>query len=195
MEKFLFCICYIVRYGLIVGAMKTTSLSCGQAGERNGVLELPWRWRAAFLRQRRAADRTSARRAIWRIAGSVRGVRIDCRQGRMWLTQAGAAADVILQAGQSFVADAGGTIVVQPVPSFDATEEAVLGTLTVTPGAARLEIRRRQTVAASARIGMDMADRDRTAMWEQLAFIAVSLCGVFSVWYCLKTALSLPWPQ
>jgi hypothetical protein len=184
--------------------MKTTSLSCGQAGERNGVLELPWRWRDAFLLQRRDADRTRARRAIeftmdsnslWRIAGSVRGVRIDCRQGRMWLTQAGAAADVILQAGQSFVADAGGTIVVQPVPSFDATGEAVLGTLTVTPGVARLEIRRRQTVAASARIGMDMADRDRTAMWEQLAFIAVSLCGVFSVWYCLKTALSLPWPQ
>ena len=185
--------------------MKMTSISYGQRGERNGALELPWRWGAAFLSPRRAAGRTSAGRPIefamdgnslWRIAGSVRGVRVDCRQGRLWLTQAGAAADVILQAGQSFVADAGGAIVVQPVPSFDDTGqvsgEVVLGTLTVTPGAARLKIHRRHTVAASVRIGMDMADRDRTAIWEQLAFIAVSLCGVFSVWYCLKTVLSLP---
>ena len=181
-----------------------TSISYGRRGEGNGGLELAWRWGAAFLGQRRAADRPSGgrtiefamdRNSLWRIAGGVRGVRIDCRRGRMWLTQAGAAADVILQAGQSYVADAGGTIVVQPVPSFDATEEAVLGTLTVTAGAARLQIHRRQTVGAPARIGMGLADQDRSATWEQVAFFAVSFCGVFSVWYCLKTVLSLPWPQ
>ena len=83
----------------------------------------------------------------------------------------------------------------QPVPSFDATEAVVLGTLMISPGAARLQIHRRQTVAATARIGMDAADRDRTAEWEQLAFIASWLCGVFSVGYCLKTLMSLPWPQ
>ena len=183
--------------------MKMTLLSCGQNGERNGVLELPWRWGAAFLGQRRAADWERAgrtiefaldRNSLWRIAGSVRGVRIDCRQGRLWLTQAGAAADVILQPGQSFVASAGGAIVVQSVSSLIATDEAALGTLTVAPGAARLKIHSGHTAAAPARIGMDLDDRDRTGMWEQLAFIAVWLCGVFSVWYCLKTVLSLPWP-
>jgi len=155
--------------------MKMTLLSCGQNGERNGVLELPWRWGAAFLGQRRAADWERAgrtiefaldRNSLWRIAGRVRGVRIDCRQGRLWLTQAGAVADVILQPGQSFVANGEGAIVVQPVPSFIAAEEAVLGTLTVTPGAARLQIHRRQMAAARARIGMDRADHDRTGMWE-----------------------------
>ena len=181
--------------------MKMTSLSCGPGVQRNGVLELPRRWGAAFFGQRRAADRAISgrtiefaldRNSLWRIAGSVRGVRIDCRQGRLWLTQAGAAADVILQPGQSFVANAGGAIVVQRVPSFNATDETALGTLTVTTGAARLKIHRRQTAAAPARIGMD---RDRTWTWEQLAFIAVWLCSVYSVWYCLKTVLSLPWPR
>ena len=184
--------------------MRITSSSCCPRGERNGGPGLAWRWGAAFLGRRRAADRPSAgrtiefamdRNSLWRIAGDVRGVRIDCRQGRLWLTQTGAAADVILQAGQSFVADAGGAIVVQPVLSFNASEDAVLGTLTVTSGASRLRIHRRRAVAAPARIGMGMADRDRSAMWEQLAFVAVSFCGVFSVWYCLKAVLSLPWAQ
>ena len=179
--------------------MKMTSLSCGQGRERHGVLELPWRWGAAFLGQRRAADRAIAGRTIefaldsnslWRIAGSVRGARIDCHQGWLWLTQAGAAADVILQPGQSFVAKAGGAIVVQSVSSFNATDEAALGTLTVAPGVARLKMHRGQTAAGPTRIGVDLADRDRAGMWEELAFVAVWLCGVFSVWYCLKTVLS-----
>src|SRR6266542_5553253 len=118
--------------------MKMTSLSRGRNSGRSGLLELPWRWGASFLGPRQAAGRASAGRAIefaldrnslWRIAGSVRGVRIDCRQGRLWLTQAGAAADVILQPGQSFVSDDGGAIVVQPVPASNATEETALGTL------------------------------------------------------------------
>jgi hypothetical protein len=184
--------------------MKMTSLSRVQRSGRNGVLELPWRWGAAFLGQRQIADRAGAGRAIefaldrnslWRIAGSVRGVRIDCREGRLWLTQAGAAADVILQPGQSFFANARGAIVVQPVPSFSTEDEAALGTLTLTTGAERLKIHRRHATAAPTRIGMDLADCDQTTMWEQLAFIVVWFCGVFSVCYCLKTLLSLPWPQ
>src|SRR5439155_12497207 len=144
--------------------MKITSLSIGWGGERNGVLELPWRWGAAFLGARRTADPAGVgrtiefaleRNSLWRIAGHVRGVRIDCRQGRLWLTQAGAAADVILQPGQRFVANAGGAIVVQSVSSFNATDEAALGTLTVSTGAPRLKIHRGQTAAAPARIGMD----------------------------------------
>ena len=184
--------------------MKMTSLSRGQSSGRNGVLEFPWRWGAAFLGQRQAAGRARAGRAIefaldrnslWRIAGSLRGVRIDCREGQLWLTQAGAAADVILQPGQSFVANTGGAIVVQAVPSFNAEDAAALGTLTVTTGAERLKIHRRQANAAPTRIGMDLVGRDRTRLWEQLAFVALWLCGVFSVCYCLKTLLSLPWPQ
>src|SRR6266542_4548069 len=143
--------------------MKMTSLSRGRNSGRSGLLELPWRWGASFLGPRQAAGRASAGRAIefaldrnslWRIAGSVRGVRIDCREGRLWLTQAGASADVILQPGQSFVANAGGAIVVQSVPSFDTEAADALGTLTVSPGAERLRIHRRQATAAPARIGM-----------------------------------------
>src|SRR5439155_18238459 len=133
--------------------MKITSLSIGWGGERNGVLELPWRWGAAFLGARRTADPAGVgrtiefaleRNSLWRIAGSVRGVRIDCREGRLWLTQAGASADEILQPGQSFVANAGGAIVVQSVPLFDTKAADALGTLTVGPGAERLRIHRRQ---------------------------------------------------
>ena len=183
----------------MVGAMKSTSVSCGQSGGPTGVLAFPLRWGASFLGQRRAADRAIASRTIefaldrdslWRIAGNVRGVRIECRQGRLWLTQTGAAADVILQPGQSFVSDDGGVIVVQPVPAANATEETTLGTLTVTPGAAGLRIQRRQTVASPVRVGRDLVDRDQTEVWEQVAFIALWFCGVFSVWYCLRMLLS-----
>jgi len=188
---------------LIVAAMNITSLSCAQGGERSGVLELPRRWGVAFLGQRRAASTAIGgrtiefrldRNSLCSIAGSVRGVRIDCRHGRLWLTQAGAAADVILQPGQSFVADAGGTIVVQPVPGFNALVEAAVATLTVNTRAARLKIHP-ESGATLARIGMGPADRDRIGMWEQLAFIALGLCGGFGVWYCLNTVLSLPWPR
>ena len=182
--------------------MKTISFSYGQAGDRNRGLDPSLRWRTALLGRRRATDRRLAGRTIeftldknslGHIAGSVRGVRIGCRLGRLWLTQAGAAADVILQPGQSFVADAGGAIVVQPVPGFDAPVEKAVGTLTVNTGAARLTIHPVQTIVAPSRIGMGQADRGRAGMWEHVAFITVWLCGGFSVWYCLKTFLSLPW--
>ena len=184
--------------------MKITSFSCAQGGEPSGVLELPRRWGVAFLGQRRAASSATGgrtiefrldRNSLWSIAGSVRGVRIDCRHGRLWLTQAGAPADVILQAGQSFVADSGGAIVVQPVPGFNAPVETSVVALTVnTRSPARFKIHP-GSAAAPARIGMGIADRDSIGLWEQLVFIALGLCGGFSVWYCLKTVLSLPWPQ
>lgn len=171
--------------------MKRTLLSCRQGGERNCVLEFPWRWGAADrMSAGRAIEFAMDKNSLCRIGGNVRGVRIDCRQGRLWLTQAGAAADVILSAGQNFVAEAGGAIVVQPVPSFNDAGEAALGALTVLPNAVRLKIHHRPTAAAPARIGMDLVDRDQTGTWEHLAFIAVWLCGVFSVWHCLKTVLA-----
>ena len=182
--------------------MKTISLSCGQGGDRNRGLDRSWGWRAVFLGRLRAEDRRLAgrtiefaleRNSLWRVAGRVRGVRVDCSRGRLWLTQAGAAADVILRPGESFVANAEGAIVVQTVPGPNGTAEAAQGTLTVCMEAARLEIYRRQCAAAPVRIGMDLAERDRGGAWEHLAFVAVGLCGLFGVWYCLKTVLSLPW--
>jgi len=91
---------------------------------RVGVPELVWRSAAALFGRRRDADQNLAARALelaldarslCRIAGHVRGLRIDCGQGRLWLTQAGASADVILQPGQGFTADREGPIVVQPL--------------------------------------------------------------------------------
>ena len=184
--------------------MRITSFFCAQGVERSGVLELPRRWGVAFLGLRRAASSATGgrtiefrlgRNSLWSIAGSVRGVRIDCRHGRLWLTQAGAPADVILQAGQSFVADAGGAIVVQPLPGFNAPVETSVVALTVNLRSAERFKIHRGSGAAPARIGLGMADRDRIGLWEQLVFIALGLCGGFSVWYCLKTVLSLPWPQ
>jgi hypothetical protein len=183
--------------------MKIISLSRGRSGARNGVLDLRWLWSAPVPGQSPVPARAFPgqtmefaleRDSLWRVAGRVRGVRVDCSRGRLWLTQAGAAADVILRPGESFVANAEGAIVVQPVPGPNGTAEAALGTLTVCVGAARLKICRRHC-AAPVRIGMDLAERDRGGAWEHMAFIAVWLCGVFTVWYCLKTVLSLPWSQ
>ncbi len=59
---------------------------------------------------------------------------------------------------------------------------------------ARLKIQRGEKYAARTRLGMDLTVRDQTGSWEQLVFVALWLCGLFSVGYCLKIVLSLPWP-
>jgi len=61
-------------------------------------------------------------------------------------------------------------------------------------GAEEVKIQRRQKPASQIRIGMVLAGNERTIWSEQLAFIILWLCGLFSVGYCLKTILSLPWP-
>lgn len=58
----------------------------------------------------------------------------------------------------------------------------------------RLTVHRERKSAVAIRIGMDLTGRDQTARWEQAVFIALWLCGLFSVGYCLETLLSLPWP-
>ncbi|PYK60574.1 MAG: hypothetical protein DME21_11310 [Verrucomicrobia bacterium] len=67
------------------------------------------------------------------------------------------------------------------------------GAQVATETTARLKIHRGQKSAALTRLGMDLI-RDQTGWWEQLVFLALWLCGLFSVGYCLKTVLSLPWP-
>jgi len=181
--------------------MKVISLFQGPGGEQSGAQQLALRWGAGLFGRRHAVDDQVERRAIqfaldarslWRIAGNVRDARIGCRRGRLWLTQAGAPADVILQPGQSFVAGGNGAIVVQPVPAPGAANEVALGTLTLPAGAARVKIHRGRKAVATTRIETDPADHDPTGFWEQLVFITLWLCGTFSVGYCLKAVLSLP---
>ena len=69
---------------------------------------------------------------------------------------------------------------------------ALCGRQLATEKTARLKIHRGEKYAA--RLGMDLRVRDQTGSWEQLVFVALWLCGLFSVGYCLKTMLSLPWP-
>jgi len=183
--------------------MKMTSPSPALGVEENDVQAPPAPLGAALFGLRRAADRPIAQRTIeltlesdslCRIAGHVRGARIDCRQGRLWLTQAGAAEHVILQPGQNFVADGDGAIVVQAVPAVAARGPVALDTHTVSTGAAAcLNLHQGPKTGAPARIGMDLTDGHRTGWWEQLAFVVLWLCGAFSVGYCLKKALTLPW--
>jgi len=188
----------------MMGAMKMISLfhsGPGGAGVRSGVPELAWRWGAALFGRRREGMPDLAQRTIelaldahslCRIAGHVRGVRIDCSQGRLWLTQAGAAADVILQPGQGFTAVREGAIVVQPVPTSAAQDEIALGTIAVASGAARFTIHRGRNAVAPARSGLNLPAEDLAERWERLVFIALWLCSAISVGYCLETLLSLP---
>ncbi|PYL01649.1 MAG: hypothetical protein DME19_00875 [Verrucomicrobia bacterium] len=201
-KKILFCVCSVPSRSRIMGAMKMKTLLYGHGGGRNGVPELASRWGAALFGPRREVRKRTAKRLIqfafdsnssWRLEGDVRGARIDCRRGRLWVRQAGAAAGVILQPGQSFVSDDEGAIVVQPVPAPADTDEVALGT--VTAAAAQLKIHHGQEAVAPTRISMNLARRERTGFWEHLVFIALWLCGLFSVGYCLKTVLWLPWPQ
>src|SRR5467141_268161 len=71
---------------------------------------------------------------------------------------------------------------------------ALCGQQLATETTARLKIHRREKHAARTRLGMDLRLRDQTGWWDQLVLVALWLCGLFSVGYCLKTVLSLPWP-
>lgn len=68
---------------------------------------------------------------------------------------------------------------------------ALCGQQLATETTARLKIHRGEKYAA--RLGMDLRVRDQTGWWDQLVLIALWLCGLFSVGYCLKAVLWLPW--
>jgi hypothetical protein len=183
-------------------AMKMTSLFYGPIDGQNSLPGLAGRGAAALPGRRGADDRPAGRCAIdfaldadslWQVTGRVRGARIECHQGRLWLTQSGAVADVILQPGQSFTAEGDGAIVVQQV-SASIADGIAFGTVTVSGGVARLKIQRGRKAGAATRLGMELAGGNRAFAWEQSAFIVLWLSGVFGVAYCLKAVLSLPWP-
>lgn len=184
--------------------MKMTSIFAGAGDRRRAVSGLARRWGAALFGAgdadagcgaggRCRLEMVLERDSVWRIGGRTAGVRIDCRRGRLWLTQAGGGADVILNPGQGFAAAGDGLIVVQPVGDVveDEGGVAALGALTVgeEEGAARFG-RGRAPVRAR---GLEPEPGLRRAgLWEEGAFVTLWLCGLAGVGYCLASVLSLP---
>ncbi|GEM_PF-857648 len=56
-------------------------------------------------------------RELLDLGENLRGVRIVCRQGRCWLTQAGDSRDHILRAGNSFMVSANGQLIITATES------------------------------------------------------------------------------
>ncbi len=73
-------------------------------------------------------------------------------------------------------------------------DEFPAGTIALIVAAEESKIHRRQEPSPQIRIGMVLAANDRTVWLEQMVFLILWLCGLFSVGYSLKTLLSLPWP-
>ena len=61
-----------------------------------------------------------------------------------------------------------------------------------TASAAQFKVYRAPKDVARTRIGFELAALKRVWLWEDVAFIALWLCGVFSVGYCLESLLSVP---
>ena len=67
-----------------------------------------------------------------------------------------------------------------------------LGTIPLRSEGTRLKIQRAQKPAGRMGIGLDLVAVKRTWLWEELAFLALWLCGVLGVGYGLKAVLSFP---
>lgn len=136
-------------------------------------------------------------KSLWRLAGRLHGVRIECRLGRLWITQEGAPADVILQSGQCFVATNAGVLIVQPVSSSanrtasPAADGDIAFGAAIVPGSMRLRISRPPKTTTRSRIGFDRVESDPMAAWERLASAILCGCGLVGLAYCFKTALGL----
>jgi hypothetical protein len=85
------------------------------------------------------ADSRLAYRGILKLRGRA-GDRVDCLDGRVWITQDGDLRDVVLDAGQVFTLDRAGTAIV-----YALTEAAVA-------------LRRRVSFTASRRFRMVLGD-------------------------------------
>jgi len=135
--------------------------------------------------------------SLWRVEGKVRGLRIDCRHGRLWITQEGSVADMILLPGESFVATDDGAVVVQSVSSKGNTRElsAIDGDIAFgeasVPGSVRLKISRTSKAVTRTRIGFDPVEGDPTASWERLAYAILWGCGLVGLAHCFRTAVWL----
>jgi len=186
--------------------MKTTSLFENPDTGPSGIQELARSWGAGLTgRSIRKADDAKSRtikfgldsNSLWRIDGNLRGVRIECRLGRLWITQEGAAVDVILQSGQRLVATNDGVLIVQPVPSSangtessTAVNDITFGVASV-PGSVHVRISRRPKAKTRTRIGFDLVGTDPAAPWERLAYAVLWGCGLVGLAHCFRTAIGL----
>ena len=190
--------------------MKMMSMLYRLGRERNVVPEPPWRSESWLNRRNRVEARVRLRsieltlegNSFWRITGNLRGLRIDCRKGPLWITQSGAAADVILHAGQRFVAGEG-TLVLQSEPSPEAEtrdsptdgrtpESAAFGVLTTACGSAQIKVVRERGTVERTEAGVAWVRQDAA---ENLAFGLVGLAALIAIGYCLNTVMGLPWPH
>jgi hypothetical protein len=193
--------------------MKITPVLYGLEGG-NPVSEFALRWGTCLNRRDAAGFETPVRsinfaldgKSLWRIAGRPSGLRIQCRKGRLWITQSGVAADVILHAGQDFVAVSDGAIVVQSVPApaaerDDSTaadlarEPVAFGVVTLPAGRARSAVVSKRELVPPQGAGWDWARPDAAMRWEQLACGLAWLSALVAIAYCFKTVVGLPWPH
>lgn len=67
-----------------------------------------------FLRAHLLTNEISLPKAkLWRMDGDLRGEKITCLKGRIWITQQGDLNDYVLDAGESFWVSRPGAVVVQ----------------------------------------------------------------------------------
>ncbi|HKS36592.1 MAG TPA: DUF2917 domain-containing protein, partial [Verrucomicrobiae bacterium] len=156
-----------------------TSLLQGPRGGNAAVSRAALRWSVGLAEPQTDSERDAEPRrvefaldadSLWRVEGNVRGLRIDCRQGRLWVTQEGSFADRILLPGQNFLAADGGAVVVQSVSPSEPSvihDGIAFGEASV-PGSVRLGITRTSKALTRTRIGFDRVESDRTASWERL---------------------------
>ncbi len=192
--------------------MQSTPLVLGLGEHERTLVEIALPWETAGLNQRgreagagrpRSVEFGLENDSVWRIAGLVRGLRVHCRAGRLWITQAGESADMILNAGQSFVAREDGAMVVQAVSAGTRGQNGAASTgdtnsgkkavcvVTVAAETAPPPVSRGRCWAAKTRIGYDRIEPDRGPAGERVAFIVLWLCALTAIGYCLKMVIEL----
>lgn len=110
--------------------------------------------------------------SLCRVGGNVRGARLVGRHGRLWVTQTGNDRDVILRPGEIFVAETGGEIVVQSIPSAAEVSLADLFADAARCGVTDFEVLRGQKTSLCR---LNTSEFARTDAWESRAYLALSI--------------------
>lgn len=187
--------------------MQSTPLLPGLGEHERTLVEIAPRWQTSGLNQRgretgpdhhRSVEFGLENDSVWRIAGLVRGLRVHCRAGRLWITQAGESTDRILNAGQSFVAREDGAMVVQAVSvgirgqnGAVSTGDKAVCVVMMPVETSPPPVSRGRCWAAKTRIGYDLIEPDRGPAGERIAFIVLWLSALTAIGYCLKTVIEL----
>lgn len=195
--------------------MKMISSSESLSPERNNRRQVALRWGARLFGHKEITGHFAAKQTIefmltanslCRVAGNLSGLRIICRQGRLWVTQTGEVADVILRPGQIFVSRNEGAILIQPVAApADEIEvcdterdrpydEVACGLVIAPAGDVQLKVEREPKSATRTAIGLEISRNGAVQFSEKLAFAVLGVSSLVAVGYCLRTVLTLPWP-